>query len=87
MLCWMLMLHEDIEKAVKLLGLSEPFSREDLDRKKQELLVTWHPHRYASLTNNPKKYMQMYKQGETMTKEIHLAYELLVTKLSGEKDR
>jgi hypothetical protein len=78
---------EEIDKALKLFELGEPFSREDLDKKQQELLAIWNPHRYANLTNNPKKYMQMYKQGETMTKEINLAYELLVTKLSGEKDR
>jgi len=39
--------------------------------------MTWHPHRYASLTNNPRKYMQMYKKGEAMTKEVNAAYDLL----------
>ena len=24
----------------------------------------WHPARYAGLTNNPGKYMEMYKKGE-----------------------
>ena len=56
-------------------------SRERLDHKRHQLLLTWHPHRYANLTNNPKKYMKMYKQGEAMTKEIQAAYDLLVAKL------
>ena len=72
---------EDLEKALKLFELTEPFTREALDKKKQELLVTWHPHRYAMVTNNPRKYMQMYKQGEAMTKEVNTAYELLVAQL------
>ena len=70
---------EDIEKALKLFELTEPFTREALDMKKQELLVTWHPHRYAMVTNNPRKYMAKYKQAEAMTKDIHAAHELLVS--------
>ena len=72
---------EDIEKALKLFELTEPFTREALDKKKQELLVTWHPHRYAMVTNNPRKYMAKYKQAEAMTKEIHAAYKLLIARL------
>ena len=52
-----------------------------LEQKRRELLLTWHPPRYATLTNNPKKYMKMYKQGEAMTKEIQAAYELLVDRV------
>jgi hypothetical protein len=52
-----------------------------LDEKRRKLLLTWHPPRYATLTNNPKKYMKMYKQGEAMTKEIQAAYELLIDRL------
>ena len=52
-----------------------------LDHKRRQLLLTWHPSRYATLTNNPKKYMKMYTQGEAMTKEIQAAYELLVHRL------
>ncbi len=74
-------MQEDLEKALALFELAEPFTREDLDRKKQELLLTWHPHRYAMVTNNPRKYMAKYKQAEAMTKEIHAAYELLVRRL------
>ena len=75
------MQQDEIDKALKLLGLTEPYTLETLNNKKEELLVTWHPHRYANLTNNPRKYMQMYKQGEAMTKEIQAAYELLLGKL------
>ncbi len=56
-------------------------SRDRLDQKRRQLLLTWHPPRYANLTNNPKKYMKMYKQGEAMTKEIQAAYELLTERL------
>jgi hypothetical protein len=56
-------------------------TRERLEHKRRELLLIWHPHRYANLTNNPKKYMKMYRQGEAMTKQIQAAYELLVAKL------
>ena len=74
-------MNESLAKALKLFELTEPFTREDLDKKKKELLVTWHPHRYAMVTNNPRKYMAKYKQAEAMTKEIHAAYELLIKKL------
>jgi hypothetical protein len=75
------MSQEDLEKALALFELTAPFTREDLDKKKQDLLVTWHPHRYANLTNNPRKYMKMYTQAEAMTKDIHAAYELLIERL------
>ena len=72
---------DSLAKALTLFELTEPFTREDLDKKKQDLLVTWHPHRYANLTNNPRKYMKMYTQAEAMTKDINAAYELLVAQL------
>jgi len=71
--------NESLAKALKLFELTEPFTREDLDKKKKELLVTWYPHRYAMVTNNPRKYMAKYTQAEAMTKDIHAAYELLVS--------
>ena len=74
----------DLDKALKLFELREPFTRDELDRKKQELLTTWHPHRYAMVTNNPRKYMAKYKQAEAMTKEIQAAYELLIAQLKKE---
>ena len=80
-------MQEDFDKALKLFELTEPFTREDLDKKKQELLVTWHPHRYANLTNNPRKYMKMYTQAEAMTKEVNTAYELLVARLEKKEEK
>ena len=71
------MTREEIERALAVFGLMEPLTREQLEQKRRELLMTWHPHRYASLTNNPRKYMQMYKKGEAMTKEVNAAYDLL----------
>jgi len=70
--------NESLTKALALFELTEPFTREDLDRKSRELLLTWHPHRYAMVTNNPRKYMAKYTQAEAMTKEVNAAYELLV---------
>ena len=75
-----------LERALVLFELTEADlhgaeSLNRLDQKRQQLLLTWHPHRYANLTNNPKKYMKMYKQGEAMTKDILAAYELLIAKL------
>ena len=74
-------MNESLAKALALFELAEPFTREDLDKKNHELLLTWHPHRYAMVTNNPRKYMAKYKQGEEMTKEVNAAYELLVERL------
>jgi hypothetical protein len=73
-----MMKQDDIDQALQLLSLTPPFNREQLDEKRRELLATWHPHRYANLTNNPRRYMQMYKKGEAMTKEIQTAYNVLV---------
>jgi hypothetical protein len=74
---------EEIDQAFALLSLTPPISRQQLDEKRRALLATWHPHRYANLTNNPKRYMQMYKKGEAMTKDIQAAYDLLVKVLEG----
>lgn len=79
------MTREEIERALTVFGLTEPLTRERLEQKHRELLMTWHPHRYASLTNNPRKYMQMYKKGEVMTKEVQAAYELLSAWLDAER--
>ncbi|TLY38980.1 MAG: hypothetical protein E6K59_12860 [Nitrospirae bacterium] len=77
-------MNESLAKALALFELTEPFTREELDKKSRELLLTWHPHRYAMVTNNPRKYMAKYKQAEAMTKDIHTAYELLVARLKKE---
>ncbi len=68
---------EPVTKALELFGLTLPLHPTTLHQRYQELLGTWHPHRYANLTNNPTKYMQMYKKAESMTKEVQNAYHLL----------
>ena len=78
---------EDVTRALQLFSLALPVTREQIDARRRELLATWHPHRYANLTNNPRKYMQMYKKGEAMTKDIQAAYERLVTWLESPKSK
>ncbi len=68
---------EPVTKALELFNLTLPLHSATLSERYQELLVTWHPHRYANLTNNPSKYMQMYKKAEAMTKDVQAAYTLL----------
>ena len=49
-------MHQDeLEKALALLSLQLPVNREQLEQTRRDLLATWHPHRYANLTNNPKR--------------------------------
>ena len=69
--------NESIKKALELFKLPLPLDPTTLYQRYQELLVTWHPHRYANMTNNPSKYMQMYKKGQAMTKEVRTAYTML----------
>lgn len=71
------MVQEDIVRALHTFGLTEQPTREQLESRRKELLTTWYPHRYANLTNNPRKYMQMYKKAEAMTKEIESAFQVL----------
>ena len=66
-----------ITTALELFTLSLPFPREQLELRREQLLHTWNPQRYANLTNNPKKYMQAYKQAEEMTRLIESSYALL----------
>ena len=68
---------EPVTQALELFNLTLPLHAATLNQRYQELLVTWHPHRYANLTNNPTKYMQMYKKAEAMTKDVQAAYKLL----------
>ena len=72
---------KNVEEALEVFGLGEPFTRELLESRNEELLATWHPHRYANLTNNPRKYMTMYRKGEAKTREIRAAYDLLRKRL------
>jgi len=74
-------------QALQVLGLDLPVSQEQLEIKRKELLHTWYPARYANLTNNPKKYMQMYKQAEEMTKKIEAAYSVLTSWLGSTSER
>ncbi len=73
------MTDERVTQALELFTLSPPFSREQLEQRREQLLHTWNPQRYANLTNNPKKYMQAYKQAEEMTRLIESSYALLST--------
>jgi preprotein translocase subunit Sec63 len=66
-----------VADALQVLGLDLPVSQEQLEIKRKELLHTWDPSRYANLTNNPKKYMQSFKEAEEMTRKIEAAYALL----------
>ncbi len=67
-----------IDQALELLRLTEPFNQHTLTQQYEKARRTWHPARYAGLTNNPGKYMEMYKKGEAKTKEIQEAFNLLL---------
>ncbi len=70
-----------LTKALALFKLTLPLHSTTLHQRYRELLTIWHPHRYAHLTNNPTKYMQMYKKGEAMTREVEAAYRVLRERL------
>jgi len=76
-----------LDEALKLFNLTAPFSKERLAQCYEEARRTWYPSRYAGLTNNPGKYMEMYKKGEAKTKEIHAAYQLLLAYLNNQQDQ
>lgn len=65
--------HDELNQALETLGLSLPVSLAQLRAKRDELCHRWYPDRYANLTNNPKKYMQKFKQAEEMTSRIEAA--------------
>ena len=71
------MTEELLTKALELFTLTRPYTREQLDQKRDELLHTWTPRRFANLTNNPKKYMQAYTKAEEMTRLVEASYALL----------
>ena len=62
------MTEELLTKALELFTLTQPYTREQLDQRRQQLLHTWTPRRFANLTNNPKKYMQAFTKAEEMTR-------------------
>ena len=68
---------ESIQHALKVFEISDSLTIDHLNERYRQLLFTWHPHRYANLTNNPRKYMEMYKKGEAQTKEVHAAFNVL----------
>ncbi len=63
--------------ALALFKLALPLHPTTLHQRYRELLAARHPHRCAGLTNNPAKYMQMYKKGEAMTREVEAAHRVL----------
>jgi len=70
---------QDIAHALAVLGLTLPFTVEDLERAKRVQLYTWNPTRYAGLTNNPSQYMQEFRKAEDMTRTVEAAYALIST--------
>jgi len=70
---------QDISHALNVLGLTHPFTVEDLERAKRVQLYTWNPTRYAGLTNNPAQYMQQFRKAEAMTRTVEAAYALICT--------
>ena len=71
------MTDDTLTEALDLFTLTQPYTREQLDQKREELLHIWTPRRFANLTNNPRKYMQAYKKAEEMTRLIETSYALL----------
>ncbi|MFO0718244.1 MAG: hypothetical protein U0233_15300 [Nitrospira sp.] len=79
------MTEQRLTDALALFALSQPFTREQLEQKRDALLHTWTPRRFANLTNNPRKYMQAYTKAEEMTRLIETSYALLSSLLVSEK--
>ena len=79
------MTEKRLTDALALFALTQPFTREQLDQKRDALLHTWTPRRFANLTNNPKKYMQAYTKAEEMTRLVEASYALLSSLLVSEK--
>ncbi len=79
------MTEELLTKALELFTLTQPYTREQLDQKREQLLHIWTPRRFANLTNNPKKYMQAYKKAEEMTRLVESSYALLASSLVPEE--
>ena len=79
------MTEKRLTDALELFALTEPFTREQLDQKRDALLHTWTPQRFANLTNNPKKYMQSYTKAEEMTRLVKTSYALLAALLHADQ--
>ncbi len=63
----------DLKHALETLGLSLPLTYDQLMTKRFEPLHRWYPARYANLSNNPKHYMQQFKQAKEMTCRVESA--------------
>ena len=81
------MTEELLTKALELFTLTQPYTRDQLNQRREQLLHTWTPRRFANLTNNPKKYMQAYKKAEEMTRQIESSYALLEAILARDEGR
>ena len=81
------MTEELLTKALELFTLTQPYTREQLDQRREQLLHTWTPRRFANLTNNPKKYMQAYTKAEEMTRLVEASYALLAATLVRDEAR
>lgn len=79
------MTEKRLTDALELFALTEPFTREQLNRQRDALLHTWTPQRFANLTNNPKKYMQAYTKAEDMTRLVEASYALLSSLLNADQ--
>ena len=80
------MTEELLTKALELFTLTQPYTRDQLNQRREQLLHTWTPRRFANLTNNPKKYMQAYKKAEDMTRLVEASYALLSTLVAPDDD-
>ena len=80
------MTEELLTKALELFTLTQPYTRDQLNQRREQLLHTWTPRRFANLTNNPKKYMQAYKKAEEMTRLVEASYALLSTLVAPDDD-
>ena len=81
------MTEELLTKALELFTLTQPYTRDQLNQRGEQLLHTWTPRRFANLTNNPKKYMQAYTKAEEMTRQIESSYALLAAILARDEAR
>ena len=81
------MTEELLTKALELFTLTQPYTRDQLNQRREQLLHTWTPRRFANLTNNPKKYMQAYTKAEAMTRQIESSYALLAAFLGRDEAR
>jgi len=78
---------ETLKHALEIFEVPETLTIDDLNERYRKLLWMWHPHRYANLTNNPRKYMEMYKKGEAKTREVHAAFKVLKAWLQNSNDQ